>query len=222
MAGESPDKSVDEETPGAAESSAERDPRLSVFRPRQSQDGADVARAGESGAEADAETEAEVDAEADAEAGGRDALREAVAAWVATTAEEPGAADAASREADEDSAPAAEADADSASASASGSAPADEAKPAAAVAADPKPEPAASGRTAVFRAVKPGSAGAAGGDKPAAEAEGRSAGESGSASGEAKPSAPVDEPAESGRTAVFRAVKPGSGGDKPSVAKPEA
>ncbi|MGW6617337.1 hypothetical protein ACWGA0_28295, partial [Streptomyces erythrochromogenes] len=192
MAGESPDKSVDEETPGAAESSAERDPRLSVFRPRQSQDGADVARAGESGAEADAETEAEVDAEADAEAGGRDALREAVAAWVATTAEEPGAADAASREADEDSAPAAEADADSASAS--GSAPADEAKPAAAVAADPKHEPAASGRTAVFRAVKPGPAGATGGDKPAPEAEGRSAGESGSASGEAKPSAPVDEP----------------------------
>ncbi|MFF9052738.1 hypothetical protein ACF09Z_16470 [Streptomyces erythrochromogenes] len=226
MAGESPDKSVDEETPGAAESSAERDPRLSVFRPRQSQDGADVARAGESGAEAeaDAETEAEVDAEADAEAGGRDALREAVAAWVATTAEEPGAADAASREADEDSAPAAEADADSASAS--GSAPADETKPAAAVAADPKPEPAASGRTAVFRAVKPGSAGAAGGDKPAPEAEGRPAGEPGSASGVAQPSAPVDEPAESGRTAVFRAVKPGSagatGGDKPSVAKPEA
>ncbi|MFF3726406.1 hypothetical protein ACFYYM_29010 [Streptomyces erythrochromogenes] len=228
MAGESPDKSVDEETPGAAESSAERDPRLSVFRPRQSQDGADVARAGESGAEADAETEteAEVDAEADAEAGGRDALREAVAAWVATTAEEPGAADAASREADEDSAPAAEAEADADSASASGSAPADETKPAAAVAADPKPEPAESGRTAVFRAVKPGSAGATGGDKPSAEAEGRSAGESGSASGEAKPSAPVDEPAESGRTAVFRAVKPGSagatGGDKPSVAKPEA
>ncbi|MFB7155156.1 hypothetical protein ACFCYA_37730, partial [Streptomyces virginiae] len=99
MAGESPDKSVDEETPGAAESSAERDPRLSVFRPRASEDGAVVARKGEGGAEADAEdggdaaeadadadTDADADAaaEAEAESGGRDALREAVAAWVAT------------------------------------------------------------------------------------------------------------------------------------------
>ncbi|MFJ1568163.1 hypothetical protein ACIOG8_28790 [Streptomyces erythrochromogenes] len=219
MAGESPDKSVDEETPGAAESSAERDPRLSVFRPRESEDGADVARAGESVAEAEAEAEAE----AGAEAGGRDALREAVAAWVATTAEDAGAADAASREADEDPAPDADVDTDSDSVSTSGSVPADDAKPAAAVAADPKPEPADSGRTAVFRAVKPGSADE---DKPSAEA--------GSASGEAKPavaqpskpSAPADEPADSARTAVFRAVKPGSagvtGGDEPSAVKPEA
>ncbi|MFJ9548455.1 D-alanyl-D-alanine carboxypeptidase [Streptomyces erythrochromogenes] len=211
MAGESPDKSVDEETPGAAKSSAERDPRLSVFRPRESEDGADVARAGESGAEAEAE----------AEAGGRDALREAVAAWVATTAEEPAAADADS-------------------ASASGSAPAAEAKPAVAA------EPADSGRTAVFRAVKPGSAGGAAsgsgaakpgsadGDKPSAEAASPSApadgsadrrtekpgsadedepsAEGGSASGGAKPSAPADEAGGSGRTAVFRAVKPGSDG----------
>ncbi|MFI8450388.1 hypothetical protein [Streptomyces erythrochromogenes] len=259
MAGESPDKSVDEETPGAAKSSAERDPRLSVFRPRESEDGADVARAGESGAEGEAE------------AGGRDALREAVAAWVATTAEEPAAADA---------------DSASASGSASGSAPAAEAEPAVAA------EPADSGRTAVFRAVKPDSAGgavsgsgaakpgSADGDKPSAEAASPSApadepadsrtekpgsadgdepsAEAGSAPGEAKPSAPADEgkrsaesesgsasdqqkpaaaqpskpsspadgPADSERTAVFRAVKPGSagatGGDKPSAAKPEA
>ncbi|MCX5586256.1 D-alanyl-D-alanine carboxypeptidase [Streptomyces erythrochromogenes] len=224
MAGESPDKSVDEETPGAAESSAERDPRLSVFRPRESEDGAGVARAGESGAEAEA------GADAGAGSGGRDALREAVAAWVATTAEESGAADAAAREADEDSVP--EADSDSDSASASGSAPAEEAKPAAAVAADPKPEPADSGRTAVFRAVKPGSAGAAGGDKASVDAEGGPAA-SGSASGEqkpavaksSKPSAPVDESGDSGRTAVFRAVKPGSAGGAASgsgAAKPDS
>ncbi|MFD9077810.1 hypothetical protein ACFVZB_02740, partial [Streptomyces erythrochromogenes] len=101
------------------------------------------------------------------------------------------------------------------------------AKPEAAKLAAPVDEPADSERTAVFGAVKPGSAGAAGGDKPAAEAEGRSAGESGSASGvakpeAAKPAASVEEPADSERTAVFRAVKPGSGGAKPSVAKPEA
>ncbi|MET9963179.1 hypothetical protein ABZ128_29625 [Streptomyces sp. NPDC006326] len=54
VAGESPDKSVDEGTSGEARSSAERDPRLSVFRPR------------------DPEPSAE-----------RDPLRAAVAAWVA-------------------------------------------------------------------------------------------------------------------------------------------
>ncbi|MEV6678535.1 hypothetical protein AB0N09_16995 [Streptomyces erythrochromogenes] len=214
MAGESPDKSVDEETPGAADSSAERDPRLSVFRPRESEDGAGVARAGESGAEA----------EADAEAGGRDALREAVAAWVATTAEEPGASDAASRDAD--AAPAPDADVDSASASAS--APADDVKPGSADGDKPSAEadePADSGRTAVFRAVKPDSAGAAGGDepsasKPSAEAEARSGG----AKPAVAPSAAAGEPANSERTAVFRAVKPDSagaaGGDEPSAAKP--
>ncbi len=192
MAGESPDKSVDEETPGAAKSSAERDPRLSVFRPRESEDGADVARAGESGAEAEAE----------AEAGGRDALREAVAAWVATTAEEPAAADADS-------------------ASASGSAPAAEAKPAVAA------EPADSGRTAVFRAVKPGSdGGAASGSADEGKRSAESESESGSASDQqkpataepSKPSAPADGPADRERTAVFRAVKPGSADeDKPSA-----
>ncbi|WP_405424699.1 hypothetical protein [Streptomyces erythrochromogenes] len=294
MAGESPDKSVDEETPGAAKSSAERDPRLSVFRPRESEDGADVARAGESGAEGEGE----------AEPGGRDALREAVAAWVATTAEEPAAADADSASAS-GSAPAAEAEPavaaepadsgrtvvfravkpDSAGGAASGSAdgdkpsaeaaspsaPADEpadsrtekpgsadegepsaeAKPSAPADADKrsaesesgsasdqqkpaaaqpsKPSAAADGpadreRTAVFRAVKPGSADE---DKPSAEAEGQPAGEKKPAAAQpSKASAPADEPADSERTAVFRAVKPGSagatGGDKPSAAKPEA
>ncbi|MFJ9764313.1 hypothetical protein ACIRUY_10900 [Streptomyces erythrochromogenes] len=205
MAGESPDKSVDEETPGAAESSAERDPRLSVFRPRESEDAAGVARAGESGPEADVEAEAEAeaeadaeagaggrDADADAEAGGRDALREAVAAWVATTAEDQGDADA---------------DTDSASASGSGSAPADEAEPPAAVAATSKSEPAGGERTAAVRAAEPGSAGE---DGPSVKGA--------AAPGEAKPPAPAGEPADSERTAVFRAVKPAAA--KPADAKP--
>ncbi|MFD4047457.1 hypothetical protein ACFWSF_17885 [Streptomyces sp. NPDC058611] len=62
VAGESPDKSVDAGAPGAAESSAERDPRLSVFRPREPEDA--------SGGAGDTPE--------------RDPLREAVAAWVAT------------------------------------------------------------------------------------------------------------------------------------------
>ncbi|MFI7354709.1 D-alanyl-D-alanine carboxypeptidase [Streptomyces avidinii] len=72
MAGESPDKSVDEGAPGAAESSAGRDPRLSVFRPRDPEGGG-VARSG-AGVEVDVETgtgtgaEPRVDAEADADA----------------------------------------------------------------------------------------------------------------------------------------------------------
>ncbi|MEU7551687.1 hypothetical protein AB0B01_04855 [Streptomyces sp. NPDC044571] len=57
VAGESPDKSVDEGTSGEARSSAERDPRLSVFRPREP--------------------------ESSAEKAGPDPLRAAVAAWVA-------------------------------------------------------------------------------------------------------------------------------------------
>ncbi|MEU6211137.1 hypothetical protein ABZ891_14675 [Streptomyces sp. NPDC047023] len=107
MAGESPDKSVDEAAPGAARSSAERDPRLSVFRPRDPEGG--VARATGAASEAEAagaaagddeseavaasETQSEAvaetgtEAEAEVEAGQRDALREAVAAWVATTDE---------------------------------------------------------------------------------------------------------------------------------------
>ncbi|WP_308346604.1 hypothetical protein [Streptomyces sp. ISL-66] len=64
VAGESPDKSVDEGTSGAAESSEGRDPRVSVFRPRDPEDGS-----GRS---------------AGSTARDRDPLREAVAAWVAT------------------------------------------------------------------------------------------------------------------------------------------
>ncbi|OEJ35712.1 hypothetical protein BGK67_14570 [Streptomyces subrutilus] len=75
MAGESPDKSVDEGTPGAASTSAESDPRLSVFRQRNP--------------DPQAPADTAVDAEPDADgSGGRDPLRDAVAAWVAT-ADEP-------------------------------------------------------------------------------------------------------------------------------------
>ncbi|MEW2414248.1 hypothetical protein AB0953_11060 [Streptomyces sp. NPDC046866] len=50
VAGESPDKSVDEGVPGAAKSAAERDPRLSVFRPRDAQSaGASAASAASDG-----------------------------------------------------------------------------------------------------------------------------------------------------------------------------
>ncbi|MEW1801613.1 hypothetical protein ACIGO7_04550 [Streptomyces virginiae] len=213
MAGESPDKSVDEETPGAAESSAERDPRLSVFRPRESEDGAVVARKGEAGADADA------DADADAESGGRDALREAVAAWVATTeptASEKETPDSAGRPA-----------ASRAAGSASG-----EAKPAAtdngsaevAPAGAGKPSGEAAGRAAASREAKPaaadsertGSAGvgsaAAGKSSDEAASDSGSGSGSGSASGDSKSTA-----ADSGRTAVFRAVQPGSAGaGKPS------
>ncbi|MFJ9934929.1 hypothetical protein ACIRSJ_17640 [Streptomyces virginiae] len=216
MAGESPDKSVDEETPGAAESSAERDPRLSVFRPRASEDGAVVARKGEGGAEADAEdggdaaeadADADTDADADAaaaaaaaaeaESGGRDALREAVAAWVATesTAAEKATTDSA--------------DADRPSAEADG-------------------RPAVSGEPKAA-AADSGAAGAAptGAGKPSGDAAERPAAsrETGSASSRAKPAAADSEAgsdsapgesksaaADSERTAVFRAVKPGSAG----------
>ncbi|MET9854634.1 hypothetical protein ABZY57_17015, partial [Streptomyces sp. NPDC006450] len=61
VAGESPDKSVDEGTSGTAESSEGRDPRASLLRPRESEDGS-----------------------AD-----RDPLRDAVAAWVATAEPSP-------------------------------------------------------------------------------------------------------------------------------------
>ncbi|MFE1897199.1 D-alanyl-D-alanine carboxypeptidase family protein [Streptomyces yangpuensis] len=228
MAGESPDKSVDEGTPGAAESSAQRDPRVSVFRPRESEDGAVVARKGESGAEseveaeADAEVDAEVESEADAEAGGRDALREAVAAWVATTeapeqdASEPSASGSASAPSDKDGPRSAPAEPKPEPKPAAKPEPEPVAKP------EPEPEPAAgagaaaepkaaapaadSERTAVFRAVKPGVGGAA---KPSA-----GAGDSASAA----EAAPAASAADSERTAVFRAVKPGSG----SSAKPSA
>ncbi|MGW0365290.1 hypothetical protein ACWDX7_17795, partial [Streptomyces sp. NPDC003034] len=74
VAGESPDKSVDEAAPGAAESSAERDPRLSVFRPRDPEHGS-----GGPTAEPDPKSDSAQ----------RDPLREAVAAWVATADASP-------------------------------------------------------------------------------------------------------------------------------------
>ncbi|MEV7172322.1 hypothetical protein AB0O18_21760 [Streptomyces sp. NPDC093224] len=81
MAGESPDKSVDEAAPGAARSSAERDPRLSVFRPRDPEGG--VARTGDTGAASEAEpagAAAGDDEPAAAGAAARDDEPEAVAA----------------------------------------------------------------------------------------------------------------------------------------------
>ncbi|MEV8532864.1 hypothetical protein [Streptomyces sp. NPDC051211] len=249
VAGESPDKSVEQGSSGAAAASAdqergpkgsaasaspERDPRLSVLRPR--------------------------------EAGSEDPLRAAVAAWVATAdpadadsekpssdggsakpssdAAEPAAANGAKPAADAaEPAPAAADAAPAAPASASASA-APVAKPAgpapadagSAEPADDDAEPAAadSERTAVFRAVRTdtpgkgsGSAGEAAADKPGedaapAAADAPPAG-SASAAPAAKPAAsapaeagsakPADDDAESAaadseRTAVFRAVRP--------------
>ncbi|MFF1495555.1 hypothetical protein [Streptomyces sp. NPDC058304] len=74
VAGESPDKSVDEGASGAAMSSAERDPRLSVFRPREPESGTASGSGSGSGS-----------GSASGEGKSRDPLREAVAAWVATT-----------------------------------------------------------------------------------------------------------------------------------------
>ncbi|MCX4959977.1 D-alanyl-D-alanine carboxypeptidase family protein [Streptomyces virginiae] len=67
MAGESPDKSVDEGAPGAAESSAERDPRLSVFRPRDPESGGAAAAGAGAGVDVDVQTDAEADVEPEAE-----------------------------------------------------------------------------------------------------------------------------------------------------------
>ncbi len=104
MAGESPDKSVDEGTPGAASTSAESDPRLSVFRQRDPE----VVPAADASddASADASADTAVDAEPDTDgSGGRDALRDAVAAWVATADEPPAAAAPAGEPADDEDGP---------------------------------------------------------------------------------------------------------------------
>ncbi|WP_030761595.1 MULTISPECIES: D-alanyl-D-alanine carboxypeptidase [unclassified Streptomyces] len=68
MAGESPDKSVDEGAPGAAESSAERDPRLSVFRPRDPESGGAAAAGAGAGAGARVDVDVQAEAGAGAEA----------------------------------------------------------------------------------------------------------------------------------------------------------
>ncbi|MGZ9931490.1 hypothetical protein ACXNSR_16550 [Streptomyces sp. NC-S4] len=93
MAGESPDKSVDEGAPGAAESSAERDPRLSVFRPRDPEGGA-TAGAGETGGGAAVDIDVQADAESPAGDGGRESLRADAGADADADGESPADADA--------------------------------------------------------------------------------------------------------------------------------
>ncbi|MFD9419302.1 hypothetical protein ACFWC9_32010 [Streptomyces goshikiensis] len=179
MAGESPDKSVDEGAVGEG-----RDPRVSVFRPR------------------DPEPEPEA----------VDPLREAVAAWVASEAQSDAEGDAdagGDADSDSDSGDAAEA------VSGSGSPGRVESKPS----ADDAEE-----RTAVFRAVKPTpaepkpNASASAPAKPAsgasadekrdsASAQPAAADQRTTAFGVVKPAA-TGEPADSERTAVFRAPKP--------------
>ncbi|XDV65667.1 D-alanyl-D-alanine carboxypeptidase family protein [Streptomyces sp. R33] len=230
VAGESPDKSVDEGASGAAMSSAERDPRLSVFRPREPESGTASASGSGSGS---------------GEGTSRDPLREAVAAWVATTDAEaeadgsaaepkPGAGSSgrvdseAAAEAEGDSAPAdsertavfrapkpdadvpdsdsdsdsnSDSDSDSDSASGSDSASADESSDA----ERPRSEPA----SAKGRKDAPASAAA----KPAAaDAPAEKPGSASASAGEPK--------ADSERTAVFRVPNAGSAsasaGDKPA------
>ncbi|MFD7400244.1 hypothetical protein ACFV60_35035 [Streptomyces virginiae] len=227
MAGESPDKSVDEGAPGAAESSAERDPRLSVFRPRDPESGGAAAAAGtgagvdvdvqtDADAEADVEPEAEAEVEAGAEpgtesasgsasgAGGRDPLRDAVAAWVA------------SADADDDTdadVDAADSDGDAATGEAEDSASTDDTAGAV--------EPEVDGADTPDARTEAADSDAGSGPAP----------DSDSASGssdapapvvEAKPAAEepkAEEPADSERTAVFRAFTPVKA--KPAVEKPK-
>ncbi|MER6199647.1 hypothetical protein ABT234_20045 [Streptomyces sp. NPDC001586] len=209
MAGESPDKSVDAGAPGAAESSAERDPRLSVFRPRDPED-RDV-RAGEAetetagGAdavpEADTESESEPVAESSAESESaaepvaetdraRDPLREAVAAWVAKTDEAAETSErvdsGADADAEAEAEAATEADAD-ADAEVRAEEP-DAAEPAVAPQREAAPD---------ARAEEPVPASVSGSTSGSASASGVRSG-----------SAPEAKPVDNERTAVFRAVKP--------------
>ncbi|MFG2293862.1 hypothetical protein [Streptomyces sp. NPDC048603] len=207
VAGESPDKSVEQGSSGAAastEQERERDPRLSVLRPR------------------DPEPQPKPKQAPDAPEAADDPLRAAVAAWVATadadadidaTADAPGEPDAASDEA----APAADPDERSDAAEAvSGSTaePADEA-PAEDASADEAPgakRPAASKPTdSKPTDSKPTDS------KPAAEERPEPAG--------ARPAgAPADSAPDSERTAVFRAFdRPARGNtDSASVSAPAA
>ncbi|WP_314250528.1 D-alanyl-D-alanine carboxypeptidase [Streptomyces kutzneri] len=200
MAGESPDKSVDEGAPGAAESSAERDPRLSVFRPRDPESGGAAAAAG-AGAEAEADADADAGSEAGVESGteseagsgARDPLRDAVAAWVAS-------ADDADDDADDEAA----AGKSEASASVGDEASADEPAAVGSGAPDARTEAPDSDSDSSSDSVSDASAVPVpvGEAKPAAE----------------KPKA--EEPADSERTAVFRAFKPAEA--KPAAEKPKA
>ncbi|MFZ3470997.1 serine hydrolase [Streptomyces sp. 4.24] len=187
VAGESPDKSVDEGTSGAAESSEGRDPRVSVFRPRDPEEGSAAP----------------------------DPLREAVAAWVATAESSPSgdepeeaapgartevfealpeAAADSGRDSGADSVPASGVDSGPTSGSGadSGSAPALESDSGSGSgAASGADTDAVSGSASASASVSVGEGSAArgaGSGRPAA----------------AEPAAPVD----SERTAVFRAVAP--------------
>ncbi|MFF4430167.1 hypothetical protein ACFYZ4_13470 [Streptomyces sp. NPDC001513] len=223
MAGESPDKSVDAGAPGAAESSAERDPRLSVFRPRDPED-RDV-RAGEAetetagGAdavpEADTESESEPVAESSAEFvaessaesesaaepvaetdRARDPLREAVAAWVAKADEAAETSERVDSGADADADAEAEAEAATeADADADAEVRAEEPDAAEpAVAPQREAAPDARAEEPVPASVSGSTSGSASG--------------SASASGVRSGSAPEAKPVDNERTAVFRAVKP--------------
>ncbi|MEU3724416.1 hypothetical protein [Streptomyces sp. NPDC031705] len=231
MAGESPDKSVDE---GA---SGEQDPRLSVFQPRDPLK--EAVAAWVATAEEDAEPEPEP-ARGDGGTPKAAVVRQAQAPEPESApADEAGtgepAADA--EEPDSASAEAEKAPGGSGSRSGSGSGKPSE---------ESRTEAADGERTAVFRAVKPGSASAdaekapgeagSGSGKPSAEAEEPSEKPSEKPSGKSseKPSGDVrttafgvvttdpapeaDEPARAGeRTAVFRTVKPGSAPAKPAA-----
>ncbi|MFF3861787.1 D-alanyl-D-alanine carboxypeptidase family protein [Streptomyces sp. NPDC002209] len=238
VAGESPDKSVDEGASGAAMSSAERDPRLSVFRPREPESG--TASASGSGSSS-------------GEGKSRDPLREAVAAWVATTDAEadgsagesaPGAGSSGRVDSEAAAEPAADSertavfrapkpgtdasdagsgsgsgsdadsgsdsDSDSGSGSGSGSGSASDSASASVDEPSDAEEPRSAPASAKGRTDAPASAAA----KPASA--GASAGKPGS------DSASAGEPAaDSERTAVFRAPKPGTA-SAPAGAKPAA
>ncbi|MEV6950942.1 serine hydrolase [Streptomyces sp. NPDC051183] len=209
VAGESPDKSVDEGASGAAESSEERDPRLSVLRPR----------------------------EPESPVGDRDPLRDAVAAWVATaepppSGEDPDSAEPSPSGEDPDSAePSPSGEAGDSAAAPAAAAPAAEptaaapearaaekpaaapASPAAAKPAAPRATEAAAPTPAAEAAVAPAAekpAVARAADEPAA-----------SRASEASASTPAaGEPADSERTAVFRAVAPAAAADQPRTQTP--
>ncbi|MFI5830581.1 hypothetical protein ACIA6C_25595, partial [Streptomyces sp. NPDC051578] len=179
MAGESPDKSVDEGASGTAEPAtprAERDPRLSVLRPRE-----------------------------EAEPGDRDPLKEAVAAWVATEPSQGPADRAPARtpaEPEADStAPAVPADRRPSTPGAAAPSDAD-GRDSAKASGSGEPEKTA------FGVAKPGSGAGAGEASGSTAAEGKPAGEPRAAAEGERGSAAAEKPApaDSERTAVFRAV----------------
>ncbi|GLV83893.1 D-alanyl-D-alanine carboxypeptidase [Streptomyces lavendulae subsp. lavendulae] len=218
MAGESPDKSVDEGTSGAAKSSsAEQDPRLSVFQPPPRRDALKEAVAAwvataepeDAAADTDADADTGVDADADGDGdgdGGTDAGTDAASgsgagtgtAKAAATVPEPspGRVDPAKQAAPgvvrQGSAPSEASDGpEKPSATGSGSGAAEDAGPV----RDPRGGEPADASDKADKANK-----ADGADK---------------ADGAGKPAA-----ADSERTAVFRTLKPGSGSASVQDAKP--